>query len=408
MYRVYQRLREEISKNILGKFPDLKEFIDQSGIYQNGENLFLKELGVDDNSANNKFFLMFVRKNIENLKNKNIKDFKYELKNNILQYLQVNKTLNNLSNLDLSTLKKDYSPTGKDRSKFTLTGLHKEMDVVAKNDKYILYKTNDVESCMEISKGTNWCTKDPKFANSYLKNKDSYMYILTRTDGLKVALLHFESGQFRNLADKPVGQDIVNIVRNLWGDFDSKYYKYKMDSYSKEELNTFINNLPEVYGGDLNFEGDDITSLVNLKIVKGNLKLRKSTLEIFENLVEVEGNLDLIESDIEKLGSLTKVGKNLHAYDTYLNDLGNLTTVGISLDLSDSSIKRLNKLNTVGGNLFLNNTPLRDLGNLTTVGGKLFLTGTLIQDLGNLTSVGSYIVGFKGDKSKYPQFDFKD
>jgi hypothetical protein len=80
------------------------------------------------------------------------------------------------------------------------------------------------------------------------------------------------------------------------------------------------------------------------------------------------------------------------------------------LDLSfNSRLISLGELETVSKDLILVEcSNLRDLGNLHTVEYSLFLTDTPIKSLGNLKKVGETIVGFSGDKSKYPQFEFRN
>jgi hypothetical protein len=325
MYKIY----EKISNQTKGKFLKHEKLIDELEVFDDeGNNLFLNKFGIEDNDLNNKSLLTFLIKNVKDIQTKG-SELIYDLQELVANYLSRNNLSNldkNFANMTLSNLKSNYSSASK--SEFKATAFHKGTKIVANNNSYILYEVSSVEDACEIGKGTGWCTKDPKFAKQYMIDDypGSKLYVLTKADGDKLAQIHFESGQIKDIKDRPT-KKYNKILKSLWKGFNEKFYKQMMrDAYEKEDYQIFIDNLGEFYEGDVNLYGTPIT------------------------------------------------------------DLGNLTTVR--------------------GGLNLYGTPITDLGNLTTVGKSLDLRGTSITDLGNLTTVGGIIFGFRGDKSKYPQFQF--
>jgi hypothetical protein len=143
--------------------------------------------------------------------------------------------------------------------------------------------------------------------------------------------------------------------------FNSKYFvPRKLDEIEKYEKTRFQRILSkEVIEGDLNLEDNkSITDLGNIKEVRGNLYLSKSSIKSLGKLERVEGELNLAITQIEDLGNLKYVGKGLLLFNTPIKSLKNLKYVGEWLHLSYSQIEDLGNLKYVGSHLWLNNTPL--------------------------------------------------
>lgn len=122
----------------------------------------------------------------------------------------------------------------------------------------------------------------------------------------------------------------------------------------------------KVIMGHANFEGSDVTSLGNLKVVYG-----KRFEDPMGPIQDIEGNpvylgLNLANSNVKSLGNLEKV-------------YGSITL--------NENIKSLEKVKYLGSNLFLGNTRLQDLGELEVVDGMLNFERTSISSLGKLKKV---------------------
>ena len=105
----------------------------------------------------------------------------------------------------------------------------------------------------------------------------------------------------------------------------------------------------------------------------------------------IEDDLDLSNTKITSLGNLKFVRGNLDLSNTKITSLGNLEYVGGYLYLTNTKITSLGNLEYVGGYLYLSNTKITSLGNLKSVGGNLSLRDTNITYLGNLEFVGTWI-----------------
>ena len=152
-------------------------------------------------------------------------------------------------------------------------------------------------------------------------------------------------------------------------------------------------------------------------IVDGSIIGINSKLRYLKNITEINGDLNLENSIIQNLGKLKIATYVLNLTNTInLKSLENIEEVGYELNLTNSDIEDLGKLKHVGLELpnrvvkyvrlnLSNCEYLTSLGNLEIVNGEINLTKSSVMDLGKLKKCDK-IIGFTGDKSKYPQFTF--
>ena len=116
----------------------------------------------------------------------------------------------------------------------------------------------------------------------------------------------------------------LNVIRqlklnginpNFEVDYLSQFHKYVQDN--------------EIWNSDLYVESLPITTLGNLKEVKGDLSLYgNKTLNSLNNLEKIKWYLDLENSDLNDLGELKYVGGDIWLKNSKLDNIGKLEYVG--------------------------------------------------------------------------------
>jgi hypothetical protein len=107
-----------------------------------------------------------------------------------------------------------------------------------------------------------------------------------------------------------------------------------------DKLLRLLNGKPFIFDDDLKLNFTNITSLVNLQSVNGDLSLHHcEKLTSLGNLQSVNGGLDLSYTEITSLGNLQSVNGGLDLYKcNQLTSLGNLQSVNGFLDLRNTPI----------------------------------------------------------------------
>jgi hypothetical protein len=136
----------------------------------------------------------------------------------------------------------------------------------------------------------------------------------------------------------------------------------------------------------------DISDLVNLVGMEGNLNLTSSTIESLGDLEFVNGYLDLFYcQNIKTLGKLKKVDGYLSLSSSSVKSLGELEFVGKDMWLTNcKKIQTLGNFKRVEGTLRLSRSRIQSLGDLEFIGGNLWVDGTKIppSELDNVEIIG--------------------
>ena len=223
-----------------------------------------------------------------------------------------------------------------------------------------------------------WCTRGSQF-NTYLTNGNYYVF--KNWDKRRQYQLHYESGQFMDEADKPLGR--------YDKDLENKFLQFLLDKENRIPPASFNFNL------DLS------------KFQKGQSPSGYPVYEVGNTLYMDFGNQEqnrLFYYDEETNFLRNQDGKNANArviirmpymelvkfaytqgkkipplYRLLLNldiPAGTIISNVPSLDLSDSDISSLPANMTINGDLNLTNSKLRELPDNLTVTGILSLSGT--------------------------------
>lgn len=78
------------------------------------------------------------------------------------------------------------------------------MEEIYGDGEYRVIKITTPEASAKLCRGTEWCTKDPKYSNSYLLQGPMYRF---EKNGKPIALLHFESEQLMDVYDNSLVDD---------------------------------------------------------------------------------------------------------------------------------------------------------------------------------------------------------
>ena len=147
---------------------------------------------------------------------------------------------------------------------------------------------------------------------------------------------------------------------------------------AKEELKPAIenNDIPKILGffnieTDVDDKGMCTISHYNLaktgRVIKP-VDLGVNENKIFKNIKHIKGDINLYKSTLTDIGALEDVGGDVFLKFSQINDLGNLKIIGGDVKFNDK-IKSLKNLERVGGNIDFTNSEIEDLGALKYIGG---------------------------------------
>lgn len=125
---------------------------------------------------------------------------------------------------------------------------------------------------------------------------------------------------------------------------------------------------------------DDITSLPDHLVVKGNLILPRSGLKELPAHLKVTGHLSLRNTSIIAIGPHLTVNGMLNLNKSQITSLPEYVTVG-KLKLKGSSLEKLPPHLTINGNLDLMDTPIKELGEYLTVRKSLRVSESQVKRL---------------------------
>jgi len=84
---------------------------------------------------------------------------------------------------------------------------------VAQGNGYKVYKVTTMDQCIPIGDKGGWCINKTDGANRYLKQ--GYLYFVTKNDK-QFGLLHFPSGQFNYIQNRPMDKEDIIKIRDMW------------------------------------------------------------------------------------------------------------------------------------------------------------------------------------------------
>ena len=101
-----------------------------------------------------------------------------------------------------------------EKRKIKITNLEQYGNIIYNDGELAVIEITDPNSAVTLSSGTKWCTSDKKTAKEYLDKGP--LYIIYK-DGKKFAQAHLQSGQYMNLRDESLDNNIVQDIMTKSG-----------------------------------------------------------------------------------------------------------------------------------------------------------------------------------------------
>jgi hypothetical protein len=275
-----------------------------------------------------------------------------------------------------------------------------DVEVVFETNKLIIYKPTSEAGSKYYGRNTKWCTaSDNNNMFDYYNDKGPLYIIQSKKNDLDKYQVHFESKQFMNVYDHPVG---FEYLISHFNDNDYTYWMYEhfnVDNYTTE----IILSIKE------KFEGPKLLILLN-KVVKLKISMQINEIEVNELLrycvnlkkLIIQVNLkDKLNDLINELFQLETI-ELAHEIVSPLVNLVNLKELYINFDQSlGNSLNNLTNLKKI---IFCDNfdqlieNSFNNLINLTEIQFGRKFNKPLGNSLSNLTNLKKISFGDNFDQ----------
>ena len=190
--------------------------------------------------------------------------------------------------------------------------------------KYFAFRTKDgVKDCA-------WCTtyaNNANFNDYYYNKSDTFYYFLDKKNNKAYAFQVHKDGDITTYdeLDNKIDNDVID-------EYNLKEYlnPYKVEGRKQRLAKIYekMFNETEVWNGNLMILDIPITTLGNLKVIKGNLDLdNNKSLKSLGKLEKIYGSLFLRDSELIDLGELKYIGINIYLENSKLDNIGKLEYV---------------------------------------------------------------------------------
>ena len=117
-----------------------------------------------------------------------------------------------------SDLARELDKYREEREEVTLGGLFTEDDIIVRKPPYTVVRLSRYDQSKAVSEKTSWCIKDEGWFKDYVE--DGPLYCILKS-GVPYVLLHFETGQIKDVYDEAISTEIANEIRPVMIELES-------------------------------------------------------------------------------------------------------------------------------------------------------------------------------------------